>query len=477
MTLTKRIYDNSPVWFENFMVSFQGFIFNHRRWDVELGRTLLSELRESQWWSEDRFNDYQTEQLRVRIKFAATNVPYYQELFRKEGVDYKGIRYIEDLRKIPLLEKKTIMSRPHDFLAGGRPVRGWTKFFTSGTTGSPMTVYCSRQSFTRIWSFVFRLREWAGLEDPIFPKRVQLTGRDIIPAKKICDTTKYWRRNLPGNAMLMSTSHLAPETAPTYVEAIKRFAPVLIDSYPSAILALARVGKALGLDLPQPRAIITSAETLSEAERLEIATAFNCGVFNQYASTDTGAFISTCEHGTLHINPEFGICEIVNPEGKTVAAGEEGEIVATAFHNSEMVLLRYRIGDQAILGPTERCACGRAMSRVSEITGRVDDILFIPDRGFVGRLDPVFKGLTNIYETQIIHESLNSLRLLLTPAPGYNDQIEAELVHNLRKKVGYTVSIRIEKVTAIPRGPNGKFRSVISTCKDQYPILAAQKPA
>ena len=76
------------------------------------------------------------------------------------------------------------------------------------------------------------------------------------------------------------------------------------------------------------------------------------------------------------------------------------------------------------------------MIRVGEITGRVDDILFIPDRGFVGRLDPVFKGLTNIYETQIIHESLNSLRLLLAPAPGYNDQIEAELVHNLRKKVG-----------------------------------------
>src|SRR5208337_3777536 len=193
MSLVKRIYDHSPVWLENLMVSFQGFIFNHRRWDVELGRSLLSELRKSQWWSEDQFNDYQTEQLRVRIKFAATNVPYYQELFRKEGIDYRKIRYIEDLRKIPLLEKKTIMSRPHDFLAGGRPVRGWTKFFTSGTTGSPMTVYCSRQSFTRIWSFVFRLREWAGLEDPIFPKRVQLTGRDIIPAKKISDTTKYWR--------------------------------------------------------------------------------------------------------------------------------------------------------------------------------------------------------------------------------------------------------------------------------------------
>ncbi len=476
MTLAKQIYDRSPVWLENLMVSMQGFIFNHRRWDVELGRSLLAQLRTSQWWSEDRLHDYQTEQLRERIKFAATYVPYYQALFRKEGIDYRTVRYVEDLRNIPFVEKKTVMSRPYDFLAGGRPLRQWTKFFTSGTTGSPMTVYCSRESFTRIWSFVFRLREWAGLEDPIFPKRVQLTGRDIIPAKKIGDTEIYWRRNLPGNAMLMSTSHLSQDTVATYVGAVKRFGPVLIDSYPSAILVLARVGQALGLDLPKPKAIITSAETLDEAERREVATAFTCQVFNQYASTDTGAFIATCECGNLHVNPEFGVCEILNGDGTPAKSGEEGEIVATTFCNTEMVLLRYRIRDQAVRGPTERCACGRAMERVEKITGRVDDILFVPDRGFVGRLDPVFKGLTNIYETQIVHDSLNSLRLLLVPANGYNDQIEAELVHNLRKKVGDTVSIEVEKVAAIPRGPNGKFRSVISNCKDQYPALSTQKP-
>jgi phenylacetate-CoA ligase len=477
MTLAKHIYDHSPVWLQNLMVSAQGLVLNRRRWDVELGRSLLSQLRESQWWSEDQFHDYQTERLRERIKFAALHAPYYQDLFRKEGIDYGKVRHLEDLRNIPFVEKKIVMSRPHDFLAGGRPLRQWTKFFTSGTTGSPMTVYCSRESFTRIWSFVFRLREWAGLEDPIFPKRVQLTGRDIIPAKKAGAAKTYWRLNFPGNAMLMSTSHLSPETVPAYVEAIKRFEPALIDSYPSAILVLGRVGKALGLDLPRPRAIITSAETLYGAERQELETSFGCRAFNQYASTDTGAFISTCECGNLHINPEFGVCEILNDAGMPAKPGEEGEIVATTFCNTEMVLLRYRIGDRAVCGPIEKCPCGRSMGRVEKITGRVDDILFIPDRGFVGRLDPVFKGLSNIYETQIVHESLNSLRLLLVPAPGYNDQIEAELIHNLRKKVGDTVSIEVEKVTAIPRGSNGKFRSVITNCKDQYPAFPAHKPA
>ena len=403
-------------------------------------------------------------------------MPYYQELFRKEGIDYRTIRSVEDLHKIPFVEKARVLSRPNDFLSGGKPLRRWNKFFTSGTSGSPMTVYCSKESFTRIWSFVFRLREWAGLKDPIFPKRVQLTGRDIVPARKIGETRIYWRCNLPGKAMLMSTTHLSQETVPAYIEAIKRFTPVLIDSYPSAILILARVGKALGLDLPEPRVIITSAETLSLEDKQEIESAFGCKVFNQYASTDTGAFISACEHGTLHINPEFGICEIVNAEGLPVAPGEEGEVVATTFCNSELVLMRYRIGDRVVRGPVDTCPCGRAMDRVEEITGRLDDILFIPDRGFVGRLDPVFKGLTGIYETQIIHESLNTLKLLLVPGNGYDDQIETHLVRNLRKKVGERVSVVVEKVTAIPRGPNGKFRSVISACKDQYPTFSDGEP-
>jgi phenylacetate-CoA ligase len=466
---SKNIYDRSPVWLQNFMVSLQGIAYNHRRWNVRYGLRLLAGLRESQWWTSEQFLAYQNERLRRHIAYAAANIPYYGELFRKEGIDPAGIRTVEDLRKLPLLEKDVVRSNPNAFLRGGHPLDSWNRLFTSGTTGSPMELYSSRESFSRVWSFVFRLREWAGMRDPIYPRRAQFTGRDIVPDRKIKTGSVFWRRNIPGNSLLMSTSHLTADTVPAYVEAMKRFRPALVDGYPSAIVIVARVARSLDLDLPRPLAAITSAETLLPEDRRDIEQAFGCKVFDQYASSDTGAFICNCEQGSLHVNPEFGICEILRPDGLPAEPGEEGEIVTTSFCNKEQVFIRYRIGDTAVAGPLETCSCGRAMPMVEALTGRLDDTLFIPDRGFVGRFDPIFKSLTGMYEAQIIHESLNHLRVILVPDASYDPSAGARLEAAIRTKVGDTIGVTIEAVKEIPRGPNGKFRSVISKCRDRYP--------
>ncbi len=451
------------------MVSLQGFVYNRRRWDAPLGRSLLAELRESQWWTADQFRDYQAEKFHKHILFAQINVPYYAELFSSKGITPRDIRSVDDIARIPFLNKTLLRARPLDFLRGGRPHRSWNRHFTSGTTGSPMNLYTSRESFTRVWSFVFRLREWCGLSDPIYPRRVQFTGRDIVPNGSAAGDGPIWRRNVAGNALLMSTSHLSRQTVPAYVQAMKNFAPELIDGYPSAIAVVARVAQRLGLELPRPRAIITSAETLPAEDRRLIQSAFGCKVFNQYASSDTGAFICDCEHGNLHINPEFGICEILDSEGRPAKPGEEGEIVTTSFCNTEQVFIRYRIGDAAVPGPPDPCPCGRMMPRVEAVTGRVDDVLYIPERGFVGRFDPIFKGLHGIYEARIIHESLGVLRVELVPDPEYNEKCEAALIESLRRKVGRQIGIVVDKVAEIPRGPNGKFRSVTSMCRNEYP--------
>jgi phenylacetate-CoA ligase len=462
LRLGKSVYDIAPVWLQDLMVSAQGLVFNRRRWDASLGRKLLAELGQSQWWDEQSFSEFQSARLREHIRFAAANVPYYAELFSREGIEPHSIQSVEDLQRIPMLEKDALRKRPWDFLRGGRPRRSWNRLFTSGTTGSPMELFSSRESFTRSWSFVFRLRQWGGLDDTVFPRRVQFTGRDIVPDKAIAADGAFWRRNHAGNALLMSTSHLSIESAAAYVDAINRFGPDLIDGYPSAVAIVARAARKLGLTLLRPKCIITSAETLLPEDRVAIESAFRCKVFNQYASSDTSAFISECEHGSLHVNPEFGICEVLDSHGKPAGPGEEGEIVATSFCNREQIFIRYRIGDSAVVGPAGPCPCGRRMPRIEAITGRVDDVLFIPDRGLIGRLDPIFKSLTGIYEAQIIQESLDSVRVKVVADETYDSRAESALVANLRKKIGYSVVVTVEPVREIPRGPNGKFRSVVS---------------
>jgi len=50
---------------------------------------------------------------------------------------------------------------------------------------------------------------------------------------------------------------------------------------------------------------------------------------------------------------------------------------------------------------------------ISELVGRVDDILVTPSGRFLGRLDPVFKPLSGIRETQIVQTSLDQLLVKL----------------------------------------------------------------
>lgn len=119
MGFLKSVYNSGPVWLQNLMVSGQGLVYAYVRWDPGLGRKLLAELRESQWWSRDRFEDYQTRKLRHQLCFAASNIPHYRELFKKEGFDPDSVRHVDDLRNIPILEKSVIRSHPNSFLWGG----------------------------------------------------------------------------------------------------------------------------------------------------------------------------------------------------------------------------------------------------------------------------------------------------------------------------------------------------------------------
>jgi len=424
---------------------------------------------ESERWSLEQYRDYQVKQLRELLTLAFQHVPYYRELKRKLGCEPQDFKTVEDIQQLPILDKSQVRGQEHLFLNDSISLWKCTHGFTSGTTGTPINLYETPASFSRRWAFIVRLRKWAGLPNPFFPRRAHFTGRNIVPVYQDSNIHVFWRWDRPENTLHFSTTHIAPETVPHYVNALWEFQPELIDGYPSAMLIIARVSRRLGLKLPTPKAIIVTAETLLPEHRQELESVFRCRVFNQYSSSEPSCFWCDCEEGVMHENPEYGISELVDADGNPVAEGMPGEVITTSFLNPVMILIRYRLGDIAVKGRSSACTCGRHMPRIESIEGRLDDILFVPERGYVGRLDPVFKGLRNIIESQIIQEDMDYIRVVLVPAVGYDEAIEYHLMENLRAKLGQQVRISIEKVDRIPRGPNGKFRSVVSKVRHLYP--------
>lgn len=472
MSLTEQIYAKLPIFAQNWAVNYQGWSFERKRSRPDLIEKHLAFLLESQWWTEEQFREYQVRRLQETLKIAFETTDYGRELQASLGCQPEDFKAPEDVRRLPILEKSRLRGHEKEFVNHTADLTQCTQVKTSGTTGTPLKAYENADSFAARLAYVARLRTWAEVPNPVHPHRAQFTGRTIVPDSQPPFQPPHWRANRPNDALLFSTVHIGEKTIRGYAEALCRFEPTLIDGYPSAILMVARLAKLQGLTLPRPKAIIVSAETLLPEHRSEIVEAFGCRVFDQYASSEPSCFWMDNEHGEMLQSPEYGISEIIKSDGSPAEPGEEGEVVVTSFLNSVMPLLRYRVGDVAVPGVPGAASCGRKMPRVLSISGRRDDILYVPERGYVGRLDPVFKGLSNMVETQIVQESLDSIVILLVPAPEYKAADGEQLVRNLREKVGHQVAVELKVVEMIPRGPNGKFRSVVSHCQKEYPVSA-----
>lgn len=105
---------------------------------------------------------------------------------------------------------------------------------------------------------------------------------------------------------------------------------------------------------------------------------------------------------------------------------------------------------------------------MKSLEGRKEDILYFPDRGYVTGTY-FFSGVTNLIEAQMIQEDLHTLRVLIVPDYGYNQDIEAKLIANLKTQASPNINIIIEKVEKIFRGAGGKVRPIISKVHHLYP--------
>ena len=261
---------------------------------------------------------------------------------------------------------------------------------------------------------------------------------------------------------MFSSFHLSRDNIPCYIKALEKIQPVYIDSFPSAISAIAKylVENSIEIKL-HLKAIITSSETLYLEQRELIEKAFRTKVVDQYGSAEMVAFIGQCENGNYHVNPEYGIVELLDEDGKPVEEGETGQLVVTGFLNNVMPLIRYQIGDSAVFS-LENCTCGRNFQVIKELSGREDEQIRTRDGRSISRLASIFKGMPLIKEAQIIQNDIDNIVVKVVRAPGYEEWMQKDFIKELKKRVGYEINVSVNYVNSIPRTKNGKFRSVIS---------------
>jgi phenylacetate-CoA ligase len=413
-------------------------------------RRVLSEIRPAEWLAPDALRALQHARLQTTVHRAYEDVPHY----RARGGPRPVMSDPEALSRIPIMTKDEVKAAGRSLISD-RLGRKLLEIHTGGTTGKPLTVYCDRATLQRNYAFFARFRESTGVTDG--ERVATFAGRRVVPADA---GPPYWRHNLASRTLLFSSYHISPATVDLYLDALARFGPALIDSYPSSLIPLAKRMLERGNTNIRPRAIITSSETLLPEDRADIAEAFGCPVFDHYGAAEMAALITMCREERYHVNADFGVVELLR-DGKPVGEGETGAIVATGFINPVMPFIRYATGDSAVLGRAG-CACGRNSMVLDRIEGRMDDVLITPDGRRVGRLDPIFKSVASLHETQIIQDRIDHVRVEVV-VKGELPADEARiLLEELQARLGRAMTIDLVRVPSIARTRGGKLRSVVN---------------
>jgi phenylacetate-CoA ligase len=350
------------------------------------------------------------------------------------------------------LAKADVRQHPERFL---RPRRFGTllrtTIRTSGTTGSPLTLVQTLGSAVREEAFVYRQLRWIGFRHGL--RRAWIRG-DLVCDDNPADG-RFWCHDWVGNALMMSSYHLSGDAIPRYVDALEKFDPVLLQAYPSSVGTLAAWMNAHGRRYQGRalKAVMTSSETLEPDVRAAIETAFGVRVIDWYGQAERVAAIGTCEHGRYHVLTDYGGVRLqARPDGSA-------ELIGTTLNNPAMPLQDYATGDTVIPDGTP-CPCGRVFPTVRAVIGRQERTVTLPDGRQVTRLDRVFQGHDRaLVEGQVRYLGDGRFVLRVVPTTRFDAADEAALVDKFLLRVpGADVSV--EKVDAIPRGPNGKFEFI-----------------
>jgi phenylacetate-CoA ligase len=452
---TSWYYKRSPPWLQEWLIAGRAWARGALR-ESRTFRQVRAEIEQTQWLPPDQMKRMQAERLTAMVKHAAAAVPYYRDLFRERGLDPNKMEFPRDLHRLPYLTKADVRAAGMSLVAENarKPLVSGS---TSGTTGSPAWFHQDLMSITRENAFIWRHLSWAGLNSG--EKRAWIRGEPIVPPES--NQEPYWRFNRADNMLMLSSLHLSDRNAPKYLDAIARFDPVIIQAYPSSISFLAAWMENRGTRYPgrSLRSIVTSSEMFDADQRAQVARMFGCKVMDWYGLVERVAAIGHCEHGNYHVMLDYSYVEFVPTE-------EEGlfEPVGTSFNNLAMPLLRYRCGDLVRLAPPDAtCACGRAMPLVTEIIGRTDDFIKLPDgrRMAACLAGNMFRGVSGILEGQIEQDCIDMLTIRIVPSDHYSDASARQLIANAQKRLGGAVECQVVLVDEIKRPARGKFKAVI----------------
>ena len=423
-------------------------------------RETLAFLRQSEGWSSDRLAEYQIETFRILVDHAMRNVPYYRDLYREHGITPSSIHSFEDVLQVPTLDKDVLRERRESLKSENFPASAFQYHTTGGSTAHPVGLYWeAARTVPMEKAFMKRQFGWVGYD----------FGRDrVANLRGIPPREGKAFEIVAGRELRLSSYHLTSERMDLYVDAIRDFSPPVFQAYPSSALIFATHLLEKGITLPSIRLVLCGSEQLFDWQREIISRAFAAPLHSWYGQSEYVAFASECESSSeYHFHPEYGLAEIIRPDGLRAASGEMGEIIGTSFLNRAFPLIRYRTEDLATVSALPECPCGRPYLRVSRIDGRIQEMIVSRDGNLISMTainmhDDTFDSLRQF---QFVQEEPGKIFLRIIPNVTYSADQKDRILRALHAKLGNQFEIVVEVVDAVEYTARGKTRFLVQRLK------------
>ena len=321
----------------------------------------------------------QLERLQQTVQTIYARIPFYRQALDKHGIQPQHIKSLDDLRLLPFTTRHDLIEcYPFGLLAVPREqvVRVHA---SSGTKGKMKIVGYTRDDI-ELWSEVCaRALVCAGLH----------SGDVLHNAYGYGLFTGGLGLHYGGEYLGATVVPMSSGNTQRQITLLRDLQATALSCTPSYALTLVEALTTMGLrteDL-HLRYGIFGAEPWTEEMRSQVEKGLGLVALDIYGLSEViGPGVAMeCLEGhahndgvrSLHIFEDHFLPEIVDPStGEPLPLGEEGELVFTTITKQGMPVLRYRTGDICAILP-DGCPCGRTLVRMTQIKGRVDDMLII----------------------------------------------------------------------------------------------------
>ena len=372
---------------------------------------------------------------------AYTKSSFYHKLYTEAGIKLEDIKCLGDISKLPVVTKDMILHQSDALLTTSK----WKllKNRTSGTTGTPLTVFEDWKSIWKEQAYFYCYRKRCGYiyGQPLVSLRGNLGKKDTMMYVHI------------SNTLYLSSYNINEQTVGAYYKGIEKRSPQAIEGYPSSLYNLALLLKDKGLYCNIP-VCFTSSENLLDFQRQLIEERFQTKIFDHYGTTERTIRISeSIKHDGYFEDPGYSINEYL-----------KDRVVSTSLINSVFPLIRYQSSDVVILKENtkdERVSIDRIQGRSGNCIKGKDGSIYNN-----AALTFILTYSYNIRYAQFIQKKNGKVLLNIVPEAVFSSQNLDELKQMIDLKIGLSnLELEINLI---------KEQDLIYTTRNKYSYIISE---